>query len=305
VTTPATPVPARPAPPPVGRWILLTGASGGIGRATALRLADVGRVVFAAARRADQLQALAATPPGVRPVVLDVTHAASIDRARDQIMAETGGYGLEVLVNAAGILVLGPVEAVFQTTGRRLDGLLRRAVPLLLRGSLGVTFVWFGALKLAGASTLPASLIAAITPSVDPDVSEPLVGAFEVALGAGLLLGRWMPVFVAAAALQLAGTFLVLVLRPDVAFVDGNPLRLGVEGGYVVKNLVLLAATAALALHSLTPRPVQGNGSPSRGRPGPGQRDTYRARGMSAGRQPVGEGPRLTMTINGNREWTL
>jgi uncharacterized membrane protein YphA (DoxX/SURF4 family) len=220
-------------------------------------------------------------------------------------MAETGGYGLEVLVNAAGILVLGPVEAVFQTTGRRLDGLLRRAVPLLLRGSLGVTFVWFGALKLAGAPTLPASLIAAITPSVDPDVSEPLVGAFEVALGAGLLLGRWMPVFVAAAALQLAGTFLVLVLRPDVAFVDGNPLRLGVEGGYVVKNLVLLAATAALALHSLTPRPVQGNGSPSRGRPGPGQRDTYRARGMSAGRQPVGEGPRLTMTINGNREWTL
>jgi hypothetical protein len=78
---------------------------------------------------------------------------------------------------------------------------------------------------------------------VDPDVSEPLVGAFEVALGAGLLLGRWMPVFVAAVALQLAGTFLVLVLRPDVAFVDGNPLRLSVEGEYVVRNLVLLAAT--------------------------------------------------------------
>jgi putative oxidoreductase len=180
------------------------------------------------------------------------------------------------------------VEAVFQTTGRRLDGLLRRAVPLLLRGSLGVAFVWFGALKLAGAATLPASLIAAITPSVDPDVSEPLVGAFEVALGAGLLLGRWMPVFVAAAALQLAGTFLVLVLRPDVAFVDGNPLRLSVEGEYVVKNLVLLAATAALALHSLTPRPVQGNGSPSRGRLGPRTAghppSTRHERGSPAGR---------------------
>ena len=47
-------------------------------------------------------------------------------------------------------------------------------------------------------------------------------------------------------------------LRPDVAFVYGNPLRLGVEGGYVVKNLVLLAATAALALHSLTPRRCSG-----------------------------------------------
>jgi putative oxidoreductase len=139
--------------------------------------------------------------------------------------------------------------------GRHLDGLLRRAVPLLLRGSLGITFAWFGALKLAGQPTLPASLIAAIIPMVDPQVSVPLVGAFEVALGTGLLVGRWLPVVLAGVALELSGTFLVLVLRPDVAFVDGNPLLLSVEGEYVVKNLVLLAATAALALHSLSPRP--------------------------------------------------
>jgi putative oxidoreductase len=143
-----------------------------------------------------------------------------------------------------------------QPPGRRLYGLLSRAVPLLLRGSLGITFLWFGALKLAGEPTLPASLIAAITPFVDPGLSVPLVGAFEVVLGAGLLLGRFMPVFVVAAALQLSGTFLVLLLRPDVAFVDGNLLLLSVEGEYVVKNLVLLAATASLALHALGPRPV-------------------------------------------------
>jgi putative oxidoreductase len=137
----------------------------------------------------------------------------------------------------------------------RVHGLLGRAVPLLLRGSLGITFVWFGGLKLAGEPTLPASLIAAITPGVDPGLSVPLVGAFEVALGAGLLLGRFMPVVLAAAALHLSGTFLVLVLRPDVAFVDGNPLLLSVEGEYVVKNLVLLAATASLALHWLGTRP--------------------------------------------------
>jgi Polyketide cyclase / dehydrase and lipid transport len=56
--------------------------------------------------------------------------------------------------------------------------------------------------------------------------------------------------------LQLSGTLLVLLLRPDVAFVDGNPLRLSVEGEYVVKNLVLLAATASLALHSLGTPPA-------------------------------------------------
>jgi NAD(P)-dependent dehydrogenase (short-subunit alcohol dehydrogenase family) len=93
------------------RWILLTGASGGIGRATATRLADAGQVVFAAARRANALEELAATHPGIHPVSLDVSDQAAIDRARQQIMAETAGHGLDVLVNAAGILVLGPVEA--------------------------------------------------------------------------------------------------------------------------------------------------------------------------------------------------
>jgi putative oxidoreductase len=151
------------------------------------------------------------------------------------------------------------------TPGQRVDRLLGRAVPLLLRGSLGLTFAWFGALKLAGEPTLPASLIAAITPFLDPDLSVPLVGAFEVALGVGLLVGRLLPVVLAGVALQLSGTFLVLVLRPDVAFVDGNLLLLSVEGEYVVKNLVLLAATAALAHHTLGPRP---DGTTSHQHPG-------------------------------------
>jgi putative oxidoreductase len=144
-----------------------------------------------------------------------------------------------------------------RTFGGRLNELLHIVVPLLLRASLGITFVWFGGLKIAGEPTLPASLIAAITPSVDPDLLVPLVGAFEVALGTGLLIGRVMPVVLGAAALHLSGTFLVLLLRPDVAFVDGNPLLLSVEGEYVVKNIVLLAATAALALHSLGTRPAE------------------------------------------------
>src|ERR671919_2358562 len=84
----------------------------------------------------------------------------------------------------------------------RVDELLPAVVPLLLRASLGITFVWFGGLKLAGEPTLPASLIAAITPFVDPGLSVPLVGAFEVVLGTALLIGRRMPVVLRAAALH-------------------------------------------------------------------------------------------------------
>ena len=144
-----------------------------------------------------------------------------------------------------------------RTAAEALIDLLRMAVPLLLRVSLGITFIWFGGLKLAGEPTLPASLLAAITPFIDPGVSVPLVGGLEVAVGAGLLVGRRMAVFLSAAALHLSGTFLVLLLRPDVAFVDGNPLLLTVEGEYVVKNLVLLAAVASLALDSFGPKPAE------------------------------------------------
>jgi putative oxidoreductase len=141
-----------------------------------------------------------------------------------------------------------------RTLGQRLGDLLRHVVPLLLRASLGVTFLWFGGLKLADEPTLPASLIAAITPFVDPNVSVPIVGAFEVVLGVGLLIGRRLPLFVVGAGLHLLGTFLVLLIKPDLAFVDGNPLLLSVEGEYVMKNLVLLAATAALAVQSSSAR---------------------------------------------------
>ena len=40
----------------------------------------------------------------------------------------------------------------------------------------------------------------------------------------------------------MLGTFLVFIFLPEIAFQDGNPLKLTVEGEFVIKNLVLLAA---------------------------------------------------------------
>jgi putative oxidoreductase len=46
--------------------------------------------------------------------------------------------------------------------------------------------------------------------------------------------------------LQLAGTFLVLLIWPEAAFQEGNPLFLTTEGEFVIKNLVLIAAGLAV-----------------------------------------------------------
>lgn len=118
--------------------------------------------------------------------------------------------------------------------------------PWLLQGSLGVLFIWFGLLKVVGASPV-ADLVATVAPAVPPRLLVPAVGAAEVVIGALLLTGLWVRVTVGLFLVQMAGTFLVLVLHPAIAFQDGNPLLLSVEGEFIAKNVVLVAAGLALA----------------------------------------------------------
>jgi putative oxidoreductase len=124
---------------------------------------------------------------------------------------------------------------------RRILAFLERAALPLLRLSLGLVFVWFGTLKIAG-ETPVADLVADTVYWVDPSWFVPLLGVFEVVVGIGLLLGRLLRIVLALFALQMMGTFLVLVIQPEVAFQDGNPFLLTTEGEFVIKNLVLLSA---------------------------------------------------------------
>lgn len=94
---------------------LVTGASSGIGAATALRLHGLGYTVYGAARRLDRLQDLAAQ--GIRPLAMDVTDDTSMVDGVRRVVAETGR--IDVLVNNAGYGSYGALEDVPLDEGRR------------------------------------------------------------------------------------------------------------------------------------------------------------------------------------------
>ncbi|GII87899.1 hypothetical protein Ssi03_58890 [Sphaerisporangium siamense] len=129
-----------------------------------------------------------------------------------------------------------------------LVALLRRRAPDVMRWALGLVFLWFGALKVANAT--PVGDLVADTLSFVPvpaSILVPALGLFEIAVGVLLVINRWLRPVLVALLCHLAGTFLVLVVRPDTAFKGGNVLMLTMEGEFVVKNVVLIAATLLVA----------------------------------------------------------
>jgi NAD(P)-dependent dehydrogenase (short-subunit alcohol dehydrogenase family) len=133
---------------------LITGASTGIGRATALKLAAGGWTVLAGVRdpaAGEQLvaDAGAGAAAGLIPLILDVTDAAQVAAAREQVDEQAGRDGvssrggLDALVNNAGIAVGGPLEMVSADD-------LRRQFEVNVFGQVAVTQALLPALRRAG-----------------------------------------------------------------------------------------------------------------------------------------------------------
>ncbi|MEO8549403.1 MAG: SDR family oxidoreductase [Kofleriaceae bacterium] len=101
--------------------ILITGATAGISRFTALHLAKLGHHVIASGRKADELKKLKSEGAQYKldTVMLDVTSATSIAAAVVEIDALTHGHGPDVLVNNAGFGILGPTSEISEAEMRR------------------------------------------------------------------------------------------------------------------------------------------------------------------------------------------
>ena len=168
------------------------------------------------------------------------------------------------------------VTTVVATTMTRFDRMDRRITEwmaahgvTLLRIALGVVFLWFGALKLvpglSPAETLAGRTIEALTFGLVPAaVAVPVLALWEVAIGVGLLAGRWMRVTLALLFVQMLGTITPLFLFPAETW-QVFPIAPTLEGQYIIKNIVLVSAAIVLGATvrggELVPEPVQSRSS--------------------------------------------
>ena len=131
-----------------GKVVLVTGASSGIGEATALALSAEGARVAVGARRADRLAALVRKAPGeMLALELDVTDQESVRAAVAKTVEHFGA--LDILVNNAGVMLAGPIAGADTTEWTRMidTNLLgsmytvHAALPHLLEGKGAVVQV--------------------------------------------------------------------------------------------------------------------------------------------------------------------
>jgi NADP-dependent 3-hydroxy acid dehydrogenase YdfG len=129
-----------------GRVAVITGASSGIGEATARALTADGYRVALLARRAERIRALAdELGDGAVAIEADVTDRDSIMAASQRVQDDLGDA--DVLVNNAGVMLLGPFSA-------ELSGDYRRMIETNLLGAITTTEVFLDQLVANGAGDL-------------------------------------------------------------------------------------------------------------------------------------------------------
>jgi NAD(P)-dependent dehydrogenase (short-subunit alcohol dehydrogenase family) len=174
--------------------IVVTGASTGIGRATAIELDRIGYRVFAGVRKDSDAESIRGEGSDrLEPLKIDVADEASVAAAAKSVEGKIGDPGLAGLVNNAGIVVAGPLE------GLPLDG-LRRQLEVNVVGQVAVTQAFIPALRRARGRIVLMS-------SVGGRISIPFMSPYHVS--------KW--------GLEAIGDALRLELKPwgmDVVIVE-------------------------------------------------------------------------------------
>lgn len=140
-----------------------------------------------------------------------------------------------------------PFAETIDRVDQRVTQWMARYGLTMMRVALGIIFFWFGALKLVPGLSPAEELVRSTIFFIDPNLFQPVLAVWEMAIGLGLMTGLFMRVTLLLLFLQMPGTVLPIFITPMAVFTH-FPFGLTIEGQYIVKNLALI--TAAIVLGS-------------------------------------------------------
>lgn len=137
------------------------------------------------------------------------------------------------------------MKHVFDSIDRRIAGYMYKIGLPALRISLGVIFIWFGVLKTIGLSPAEGLVLATVNwmPVFSAGIWLVIIGWWEVIIGVCFLFKPTLRIAIGLLAMQMAGTFLPLIILTEVTFQNGHfPYAPTMEGQYIIKNLLIISA---------------------------------------------------------------
>ncbi|MCC5943193.1 MAG: hypothetical protein JJU37_16740 [Balneolaceae bacterium] len=137
------------------------------------------------------------------------------------------------------------MKNLFDVIDRQIAGYMYKIGLPALRISLGIIFIWFGVLKTIGLSPAEGLVLATVNwmPVFSAGIWLSVIGWWEVVIGVCFLFKPTLRIAIGLLALQMAGTFLPLIILTDVTFQAGHfPYAPTMEGQYIIKNLLIISA---------------------------------------------------------------
>ena len=114
----------------------------------------------------------------------------------------------------------------------------------LVRIPIFIIFFWFGFLKIVDLS--PAQELVQDTvywmPFLSAEMWTYVIGFWEVLIGVFFLFKKTTLIAMLLLLIQMSGTFLPLVILPEITFQDSNPFLPTLEGQYIIKNIIIITA---------------------------------------------------------------
>jgi uncharacterized membrane protein YkgB len=133
----------------------------------------------------------------------------------------------------------------FNEIDSKISTFMERWGILAVRISFGIIFIWFGILKPLGISSAEPLVLATVPwlPVFEGGTWVAIIGWWEVLIGVAFLFKRTLRIAIGLLALQMVGTFLPLVMLPEITFQAGFfPYGPTMEGQYIIKNLMIISA---------------------------------------------------------------